>query len=69
MIEFFLGFVLAFVCVGGFKFSQWISKQDYKALRNLESNDFDFNEIEKNWQELINSPYDPENYFKREGTK
>ena len=33
------------------------------------SNDFDFNEIEKNWQELINSPYDPENYFKPEGTK
>ena len=35
----------------------------------LKQHDKNFNEIEKNWQELINSPYDPENYFKPEGTK
>ena len=69
MIEFFSGFALAFVSVGGFKFSQWLSKQDYKALRKLEDNDFDYNNIEKDWQKLINSPFDPENYFKPEGTK
>ena len=69
MIEFFAGFILALACVGGFKFSQWLTTQDYKALKILESNDFDFNEIEKDWQKVIDSPFDPENYFKPEGTK
>jgi len=33
------------------------------------SKDLDFNEIEKSLEEIINSPYDPENYFKPEGTE
>jgi hypothetical protein len=34
-----------------------------------ENEELDYNEIEKSLQDIINSPYDPENYFKREGTK
>ena len=69
MIEFWGGFLTAILCYLSYKVSKWVSKTDYKMIRDLEDNDYDFNEIEKNWQELINSPYDPENYFKPEGTK
>ncbi len=32
--------------------------------------DLDYNEIEKSLKDIINSPYDPENYFfKTEGTE
>ena len=32
--------------------------------------DIDYNEIEKSLEDIINSPYDPENYLgKREGTE
>ena len=33
-----------------------------------ENEELDYNEIEKSLQDIVNSPYDPENYFKREGT-
>ena len=69
MIEFRGGVLTAILCYLTYKVSKWVSKTDYKMIRDLEDNDYDFNEIEKNWQELINSPYDPENYFKPEGTK
>jgi len=36
----------------------------------MEKNNIDYNEIEKSLEEMINSPYDPENYFfKPEGTE
>ena len=31
--------------------------------------DLDYNEIEKSLEDIINSPHDPENYFKPEGTE
>jgi len=34
----------------------------------MEENNIDYNEIEKSLEDMINSPYDPENYFKPEGT-
>jgi len=30
--------------------------------------DLDYNEVEKSLEDIINIPYDPENYFKPEGT-
>ena len=33
-----------------------------------ETEELDYNMIEKSLSEMINSPFDPENYFKREGT-
>ena len=30
--------------------------------------DIDYNMIEKSLTDIVDSPYDPENYFKREGT-
>ena len=35
----------------------------------MEEEELDYNIIEKTIEEIINSPYDPENYFKREGTE
>jgi len=34
----------------------------------MENENIDYNEIEKSLEDIINSPYDPENYFKPEGT-
>jgi hypothetical protein len=31
--------------------------------------DIDYNMIEKSLTDIVDSPYDPENYFKREGTE
>ena len=31
--------------------------------------ELDYNEIEKSLQDIVDSPYDPENYFKPEGTE
>ena len=33
-----------------------------------ETEEIDYNMIEKSLSEMINSPFDPENYFKKEGT-
>ena len=33
-----------------------------------EEEELDYNMIEKSLQNVINSKYDPENYFKKEGT-
>ncbi len=33
-----------------------------------EEEELDYNVIEKSLQEVINSKYDPENYFRKEGT-
>ena len=33
-----------------------------------ENEEIDYNMIEKSLSEMINSPFDPENYFKKEGT-
>jgi len=41
-------------------------------VNELESNDFDYTKVEKSLEEKVDSPFDPENYFKnfkREGTK
>ena len=35
----------------------------------MEEEELDYNIIEKTIEEIINRPYDPENYFKREGTE
>ena len=34
-----------------------------------ETEHIDYNMIEKSLTDIVNSPYDPENYFKREGTQ
>ena len=34
-----------------------------------ENEGLDYNEIEKSLTDIVDSPYDPENYFKREGTQ
>jgi hypothetical protein len=34
----------------------------------MENENIDYNEIEKSLEDIINSPYDQENYFKPEGT-
>lgn len=34
----------------------------------MENEDLDYNELEKSLEDYVNSPYDPENYFRREGT-
>jgi len=34
----------------------------------MEKENIDYNEIEKSLEDIINSHYDPENYFKPEGT-
>jgi hypothetical protein len=31
--------------------------------------ELDYNEIEKSLQDIVDSPYDPENYFRKEGTE
>lgn len=33
-----------------------------------ENEELDYNMIEKSFTDIVDSPYDPENYFKREGT-
>ena len=33
-----------------------------------ENEEIDYNMIEKSLSEIVNSPFDPENYFKKEGT-
>ena len=33
-----------------------------------ENEELDYNMIEKSLTDVVDSPYDPENYFKREGT-
>jgi hypothetical protein len=35
----------------------------------MEEKELDYNMIEKSLEEILNSPYDPENCFKGEGTK
>ena len=40
---------------------------DY-VKEKLETEEIDYNMIEKSLSEMINSPFDPENYFKKEGT-
>jgi hypothetical protein len=35
----------------------------------MKEKELDYNMIEKSLEEILNSPYDPENYFKREGTE
>ena len=71
MIEFFLGFFVGILAVILPLISGWITKQDYKMINELEDNDFDYNSKERNLEDCIDSPFDPENYFiyKKEGTK
>tara|TARA_R100000742_G_C4171812_1_gene9829 strand:- start:152 stop:370 length:219 start_codon:yes stop_codon:yes gene_type:complete len=72
MIEFFFGMFVGILAAVLPLFSGWLTKQEYSMVNELESNDFDYTKVEKSLEEKVDSPFDPENYFKnfkREGTK
>ena len=47
MIEFWGGFLTAILCYLTYKISKWVSKTDYKMIRNLEDSDYDYYMTEK----------------------
>ena len=47
MIEFWGGFLTAILCYLAYKVSKWVSKTDYKMIRDLEDNDYDYYMTEK----------------------
>ena len=72
MIEIFMGFfvgVTAYILV---KISHYVTQEELVRLKKLMGEDFDYNKIEKSLEDKLDSPYDPENYFKKmkaEGTR
>ena len=69
MIEFFIGFFVGMLAVILPLISGWITKQDYKMINELESNDFDYNGIERSLEDFIDKKYTSTSGLKREGTK
>ena len=65
MMEFFAGFIIGVISVILSGIAYYIVKDpNFKAT--------DYNKIEKSLEDYVDSPFDPENYFKkfkREGTK
>lgn len=48
--------------------SAWVV-QCIPYFKDTNKKNIDYNMIEKSLEDIINSKYDPENYFKGEGTK
>lgn len=75
MIEFFFGMFVGVLAAVLSLFSGWLTKEEYRYANKLNSNDFDYNKIEKTLEDYVDSPNDPENIFKNfkkmkaEGTK
>ena len=72
-MEFFFGMFVGVVATMLPLFAGWLTKEEYKYANKLDSNDFDYNKVEKSLEDYVDSPFDSENYFnksfKREGTK
>ena len=69
MIEFFAGFVIGIISVYSVKIAGWIQKKDEHFFNELETNNFDYNEIEKSLEDILNIPNEPEHHLKPEGTE
>ena len=72
MIEFFFGVFVGILAAVLPLFAGWLTKQEHAMVKELESNDFDYTKAEKTLEDKLDSPFDPENYFKnfkREGTR
>jgi len=74
MMEFFFGMFVGILAAVLPLFAGWLTKQEYAMIKELEDNDFDYNKVEKTLEDYVDSPFDPENYFKkkfikREGTR
>ena len=75
MIEFFFGMFVGILVAVLPLFAGWLTKEEYRHANKQNSNDFDYNKIEKTLEDYVDSPNDPENFFKNfkkikaEGTK
>tara|TARA_Y100001963_G_scaffold139144_1_gene204690 strand:+ start:54 stop:272 length:219 start_codon:yes stop_codon:yes gene_type:complete len=72
-MEFFFGMFVGVVATMLPLFAGWLTKEEYKYANKLDSNDFDYNKVEKSLEDYVDSPFDSENFLRkslnREGTK
>ena len=75
MIEFFMGFFVGVTAYTLVKIANYVTQEELVRLKKLMGEDFDYNKIEKSLEDYVDSPNDPENFFKNfkkikaEGTK
>ena len=72
-MEFFFGMFVGVVATMLPLFAGWLTKEEYKYANKLDSNDFDYNKVEKSLEDYVDSPFDSENFLRKslnkEGTK
>ena len=64
MIEFFFGMFVGILATVLPLFAGWLTKEEYKYANKLDSDDFDYNKVEKTLEDYVDSPNYPENFFK-----